>query len=190
MKKRSKNMIVCVLLCVFACSMPVSAAPKQACFQSGEAECFIKQALDLSACKNDMSKEDIQELMKWLKEKVNSGELDIGDEASVRAAIDAGEEEFGVSLTEKEKDKIVSVLSKLNDIGLSGDRLLGEAEKLVEKYGSGILDQTEEAIQDAVEDANEAIDEAAKEVAKDAAKSFLQRMKETVKGFFGKLLKK
>lgn len=189
MKKRNR-WICALLLCVFVCSMPVSAATGQGSFVSCGEEQSVKQDMDVSKLKNDMSKEDIQALMKWLKEKVDNGELDISDEASVRAAIEAGEEEFGVSFTEKEKDKIVSVLSKLNTIGLSGDKLLGEAEKLFEKYGSGILDQTEEAIQDAVEDANEAIDEAAKEVARDTAKSFLRKMKETVQGFFAKLFQR
>ena len=189
MKKRN-GWICTLLLCVFVCSMPVSAASGQSAFAScGPEQSAKQQAMDLSKSKNDMSKEDIQVLMKWLKEKVDNGELDISDETSVRAAIEAGEEEFGVSFTEKEKDKIVSVLSKLNAIGLGGDKLLEEAEKLFEKYGSGILEQTEEAIQDAVEDANEAIDEAAKEVARDAAKSFWQKMKESVKGFFTTLFR-
>ena len=78
----------------------------------------------------------------------------------------------------------------MNAIGLSGEKLLGEAEKLFEKYGSGILDQTEETLRETVEDANEAINETAKEVTKEAAKGFLQRMKESVKGFFAKLFQK
>ena len=189
MKKRNR-WVFALLLSVLVCSMPVSAASVQSADVSCSIEKSVKQDWAVSKLKNDMSKEDIQALMKWLKEKVDSGELDISDETSVRTAIEAGEEEFGVSFTDKEKDKIVSVLSKLNAIGLSGDKLLEQAEKLFDKYGNEILDQTEETIQDAVEDANEAIDEAAKEVAKDAAKSFLQRMKESVKGFLGKLFQK
>ena len=186
-----RNKWICVLLLgVLVCSMQVSAAPVQsACVPEG-IELLVKQDMDVSKLKDDMSKEDIQALLKWLKEKIDKGELDVSDETSVRAAIEAGEEEFGVSFTEKEKDKIVSALSKLNAIGLSGEKLLEEAEKLFEKYGSGILDQTEETLRETVEDANEAINETAKEVTKEAAKGFLQRMKESVKGFFAKLFQK
>ncbi len=188
--KRKNKWICALLLGVLVCSMQVSAAPVQSACVPGGTELLAKQDMDVSKLKDDMSKEDIQALLKWLKEKIDKGELDVSDETSVRAAIEAGEEEFGVSFTEKEKDKIVSVLSKLNAIGLSGEKLLGEAEKLFEKYGSGILDQTEETLRETVEEANEAINETAKEVTKEAAKGFLQRMKESVKGFFVKLFQK
>ena len=89
-----RNKWICVLLLgVLVCSMQVSAAPVQsACVPEGT-ELLVKQDMDVSKLKDDMSKEDIQALLKWLKEKIDKGELDVSDETSVRAAIEAGEEE-------------------------------------------------------------------------------------------------
>lgn len=134
--------------------------------------------------------EDLEALMEWLKVKLASGELDTSNEESVRATIEAGEKEFGVVLSDSEKQQIISILKKLDSIGLNGEYLFGEAQKLMSKYGSGILEHTGEAIQEVIGDANEAINEAAREAAHGAVKDFFHRVGESVKGVFSKLLKK
>lgn len=145
---------------------------------------------EIEKAAEQIDNEDVEALMEWLKAKLASGELDTGDEESVKSTIEAGEKEFGVSLTDKEKEQIVSILKKLNSIGLNGEYLLGEAQKLVNKYGSGIMEHTNDIIQDVIGDANEAINEAAKEVAHNAVKDFFHKVGESVRGVFSKFLNK
>ncbi|MDE7277451.1 MAG: DUF1002 domain-containing protein, partial [Lachnospiraceae bacterium] len=72
--------------------------------------------------------DEAEALIAWLKGKVAGGELDIGDEESIRAAIAEGEQTFGISLTEEDKQKIIALLKKLDSLGLNADYLLEQAQ--------------------------------------------------------------
>lgn len=145
---------------------------------------------DLENASENVNDEDIEALMAWLKAKLAAGELDTSDEDSIKETISEGETKFGVTLSPEEKERIVKVLKKLNKLGLDGGYLIGEAEKLLSKYGSDIVNRSEEAIKDAVKDANQAINDAAKEAASNAVKGFFSDLGNSVKGFFSKLFHK
>ncbi|MCM1388015.1 MAG: DUF1002 domain-containing protein [Bacillus sp. (in: Bacteria)] len=120
--------------------------------------------------------DEIEALIAWLKNKIASKELDIGDEQSVREAIAEGEKTFGVSLTEDEKNKILDLLKKLDSLGLNADYLIEQAQSLYEKYGLEI-----------VESANKAINEAVENAVASAVKGFFQDLADAVSGFFKNL---
>ncbi len=117
-------------------------------------------------------------VLQWLIEKASDEELDIGQEDSIRAAIAEAEENFDVTLTEEEKDRIVTVLQKAQALGVSKDEMLDKAQELYKKYG-----------EDAVKEANQVINDAVEEAVEGAAKSLLQSIKDSVRDSVTKLFK-
>lgn len=124
----------------------------------------------------DISSEEVEALIAWLKGKIASGELDTGDEDSMQEVLEEGEETFGISLTEEEKAQIISLLKKLDALGLDADYLIEQAQKLYEKYGSNL-----------VENANEVINEAVGNAVTQAVKNFFKSIGESISGFFKNL---
>lgn len=124
----------------------------------------------------DISSEDVEALMAWLKSKIASGELDVGDEDSVKGIIEEGEKNFGVTLSEKEKEEIIKLLKRLDSLGLNAEYLMDQAQKLYDKYGL-----------DLVENANDAINEAVGNAVTSAFKNFVNNVKSSVSDFFKRL---
>ncbi|MCM1173733.1 MAG: DUF1002 domain-containing protein [Blautia sp.] len=124
----------------------------------------------------DAGSDEAEALIAWLKGKVAGGELDIGDEESIRSAIAEGEETFGISLAEEDKQRVIGLLKKLDSLGLNADYLLEQAQNLYEKYGLGI-----------VESANEAINEAVESALTSAVKGFFENLANSIADFFRNL---
>lgn len=120
--------------------------------------------------------DEAEALIAWLKGKVAGGELDIGDEESIRAAIAEGEKAFGISLSEEDKQRVIALLKKMDSLGLNADYLLEQAQALYEKYGLSI-----------VENANEAINEAVESALTSAVKGFFENLTTSVSEFFKSL---
>lgn len=120
--------------------------------------------------------DEAEALIAWLKGKVAGGELDIGDEESIRATIAEGEKAFGITLTEEDKQQIIALLKKLDSLGLNADYLLEQAQALYEKYGLSI-----------VENANEAINEAVESALTSAVKGFFENLTTSISDFFKNL---
>lgn len=124
----------------------------------------------------EVGSDEAEALIAWLKGKVASGELDIGNEESVRAAIAEGEQNFGITLSEEDKQKIIGLLQKLDSLGLNAEYLIEQAQNLYEKYGLEI-----------VENANEAINEAVGSAITGAVKGFFENLAASVSEFFKNL---
>lgn len=124
----------------------------------------------------EVGSDEAEALIAWLKGKVASGELDIGNEESVRAAIAEGEQNFGITLSEEDKQKIIGLLQKLDSLGLNAEYLIEQAQNLYEKYGLEI-----------VENANEAINEAVGNAITGAVKGFFENLAASVSEFFKNL---
>jgi len=120
--------------------------------------------------------DEAEALIAWLKGKVAGGELDIGDEESIRAAIAEGEKTFGISLTEEDRQHIIGLLKKMDSLGLDAEYLLEQAQQLYEKYGLSI-----------VENANEAINEAVESALTSAVKGFFENLTTSISDFFKNL---
>lgn len=124
----------------------------------------------------NVSDEDVEALVAWLKSMIATGRLDTSDEKSIRDTIAEGEKQFGVTLEESEKKQIVDLLKKLDALGINGTYLIDQAENLYKKYGSDIVSQ-----------AGSAIDEAIGNAVGQATKSFFTSIKDSFKGFFTNL---
>ena len=126
---------------------------------------------ELAKAAQNVSSDEIEQLIAYLKEKIANGELDSDDD--IREAIKDGEAQFGVSLSEEEIQRIINLMNKLESMGLNSDYLISQAEKLYNKYGADIVNHADEAISEAVSDA-----------VANASAGFFQSIKNSVKEFF------
>ncbi len=89
------------------------------------------------------SNEDVEALVAFVKEKIASGELETEDD--IYKAISEGEEKFGVILAEGEKQQIVALMKKIEDLNLDPNKLIDQAVGLYDKYGDDIVNHLEDA---------------------------------------------
>lgn len=89
-----------------------------------------------------MSNEDVEALVAFIKEKIAAGELETEDD--IRKAIADGEETFGVSLADSDKEQIVQVMLKVKQLNLDPDMLLDQAVGLYDKYGDDIVNHLQD----------------------------------------------
>lgn len=89
------------------------------------------------------SNEDVEALVAFVKEKIASGELET--ENDIYTAISEGEEKFGVILDEGEKQQIVALMKKIEDLNLDPNKLIDQAVGLYDKYGDDIVNHLEDA---------------------------------------------
>lgn len=74
---------------------------------------------------------DIEQLMAFVKAKVVEGGLD--DEAAISDAIDEGAEQLGLTITEEEKQTIISLMKKISELDLDIDSMKQQAKDLFNK---------------------------------------------------------
>ena len=113
----------------------------------------------------------------YMIEKIADGEVEISDEDSLREAIEAGEQELSVTLTEEEENRIVDFVKSLDAIEVGAEDFMDQAKDLYQKYSTKLVNQANDAINEAVESAVE-----------EAVNSFFQSLKQTVTDFFKNLL--
>ena len=113
----------------------------------------------------------------YMIEKIADGEAEISDEDSIREAIEAGEQELSVTLTEEEENRIVDFVKSLDAIEVGAEDFMDQAKDLYQKYSTKLVNQANDAINETVESAVE-----------EAVNSFFQSLKQTVTDFFKNLL--
>lgn len=99
----------------------------------------------------------------WMIDKVASGEVELSDEDSIRRAIDEGEEEFGLSLTEENKARVVEFMQTLDTLESGAGDFVDKAKQMYQRYSTEFVEQ-----------ANDAINGAVKNAASDAVRSFFE----------------
>ncbi len=87
---------------------------------------------------NTPSSEEVSKLLDFVKEKWDAG--DFKREEDIRAAIEEGEAEFGVTLDDSEKEQLADAVSKLDSLGMDHDTAIGLAKKLYREHGDEIAD--------------------------------------------------
>lgn len=175
-------------------AMPVLAAQEETAESRQEAE-------------HSLTEEEVSALLDFVKEKWDAGEF--ANEADIRAAVEEGQEKFGVVLEDSVKDQIVQVLGMLDDLGLShetavsmakelyaehGDEIASAVTGLYEQYGETMADNAEKIIgeqlagsvgkalkEQVAEPLEEAVREQVVEPAKEAAKEAVEN---TAKDFW------
>lgn len=122
----------------------------------------------------NLDEETAKELFSFAQDKAADGSLDT--EAGISETIAEGEEKFGVSIDEEDAKQVVKVMNQLEDLGFDSGKIVEDASKLYDKYGSDFVDHVDEVVKDAVTDA-----------VATAAKSFFASMWEAIKDFFRNL---
>lgn len=90
------------------------------------------------------NKELAEKVIDFIRQKLESGELETDEEIST--AIDEVEDEFDVSLTEDEKDKILQSIQKIKKLGLDPEKLLDQASKICDDAKQELIKETEKKV--------------------------------------------
>lgn len=101
--------------------------------------------------------EEIEQLMAFVKAKVVEEGLD--NEDTIRAVIDEGANQLGISISDSEKQSIVSLMKKIGDLDLDLDSMKKQAKDLFNTLEDMGID-------------------------KEQAKNFLQKIFDAIKDFF------
>lgn len=86
-------------------------------------------------------------------ERIADGEVDLSDENSIRRAISEGEAEFGISLTEENRDRVVGFLQKLDTAQAGAEDFMEQAQQMYRKYSTEFVEEANDTINGAVENA-------------------------------------
>ena len=96
-------------------------------------------------------------------ERIAAGEVDLSDEDSIRKALGEVEQEFGITLTEENRDRVVAFMKTLDSVEESADDFMDRAKQMYQKYSSEFVEQ-----------ANDTIKGALKNAAKEAVRGFFE----------------
>lgn len=107
---------------------------------------------------------------------VVSGEVDLSDEDDIRRAISEGEAELGITLTEQNRDRIITFMTTLDSIEVGAADFIDQAKQMYQKYS-----------EDIVEEANETINEAVEGAVENAVQNFFESISQSVQEFFRNL---
>lgn len=112
----------------------------------------------------------------WMIDKIASGEVELSEEDSIRQAIAEGETELGISLTEENKDRIVTFMKTLDSIEVGAEDFMDQAKQMYHKYSAEF-----------VEEANETINKAVEGAVKGAVENFFDSITRSIQDFFSSL---
>lgn len=137
MRKAGGNMKKCriaVAVCVLFMTMGTQAWAKDIDLTQWIPEEF----------QNEENSELAEKAIDFIRQKLEAGELESDEDIS--AAIEEGEDEFEVSLTEEEKDQILQGVKKVKKLGLDPEKLLDQAEKMFDNAKQELITETEEKV--------------------------------------------
>lgn len=120
----------------------------------------VNELVITSEIAENVNSEDIEQLMAFVKAKVVEEGLD-NDEA-ISQAIDEGASQLGISITEEEKQSIISLMKKIGDLDLDLESMQQQAKDLFNKLEDMGID-------------------------KEQAKNFFQKIIDALKDFFSSL---
>jgi len=80
----------------------------------------------------------IEELIAFVKARVAAGELE--SEEDILSVITEGEQEFGITLAQEQKQQIVDIMMKINELGLDPKMLIEQAEDLYSRFGTDFFE--------------------------------------------------
>lgn len=120
----------------------------------------VNELVITSEIAENVNSEDIEQLMAFVKAKVVEEGLD-NDEA-ISQAIDEGASQLGISITEEEKQSIISLMKKIGDLDLDLESMQQQAKDLFNKLEDMGID-------------------------KEQAKNFFQKIIDALKNFFNSL---
>ncbi len=121
--------------------------------------------------------QDEETIVSRMIDRVASGEIELSEEDSIRQALEEAEHELKISLTQDNKDKVVSFLKTLGTVGVETEDFIDQAKEKYQTYSTGF-----------VEEANEAINEAVEGAVAGAARNFFDNIRQAAGDFFKNLI--
>ena len=138
------------------------------------------------AAKTGGDSEQIEELIAFVKANVAAHELKTEDD--VLAVIAEGEQKFKVTLTQEQKQQIVDIMMKINELGLDPQMLIEQAEDLYSQFGTDFFADLDLNLDELNLDSlnldgldTEALEE---EVSKQISEGFISKVVSAIKEFF------
>jgi uncharacterized protein YpuA (DUF1002 family) len=99
----------------------------------------VNELVVTSQMAEDIDSEDVEELIAFVKSKVVEDGLN--DEEAISEAIDEGASQLGISITDQEKDTIISLMKKISKLDLNVDSMKEQAKDLYNKLGDMGIDK-------------------------------------------------
>ncbi len=93
--------------------------------------------------------DETEQLIAFVKGKMVTGGLTT--EEDIRKAIEEGEQKFNLTITDEQADQVVTLMKKINELGLDPDTLFTQASDLYQQFGDELLDHTEEVVKKSIE---------------------------------------
>ncbi len=121
--------------------------------------------------------QDEETIVSRMIDRVASGEIELSEEDSIRQALEQAEHELKISLTQDNKDKVVSFLKTLGTVGVETEDFIDQAKEKYQTYSTGF-----------VKEANEAINEAVEGAVAGAARNFFDNIRQAAGDFFKNLI--
>ena len=144
--------------------------------QSEESLSDLKESLEEVI--QNVKPEDAKKIFNFINQKIEEGNWE--SETGIKEAISEGEKEFDVTLTEEQKNMILSMVSKIKKLGISPQFVLELAENVYEKYSIDIKNEISENSQQIVEEVQNKV----KEEVDKSIKNYFSDMVTNVKTFF------
>lgn len=120
----------------------------------------VNELVVTSEIAEGVNSEDIEQLMAFVKAKVVEGGLD--DEEAISKAIDEGASQLGITVTDEEKQAIISLMKKISDLDLDLESMQQQAKDLFNKLEDMGID-------------------------KEQAKNFFQKIIDAIQEFFSSI---
>lgn len=150
--------------------------------QNEESVSSLKDSIDELI--KDIKPEDAKKILKFVEKKIEDGNWET--EQGIKDAIAEGEKEFGVTLTKKQMELILSVAEKIKSLGLDPKFLVNQAENIYEKYSAEIKDDISEKGKEIVEETHNKIKEEVNKSLTDYFSDMFINVKTFFKGIFGR----
>lgn len=90
----------------------------------------------------------VENLIAFVKGKIAIGNIENAED--ILNAIQDGEQEFNITLTEEQKRQLINLMEKIDNLGLSPEQLLEQAKDFYKKYGPELFNDAQEKVKETV----------------------------------------
>lgn len=125
--------------------------------------------------------EKVKKMFSFVEEKIDEGKWNSTE--GIEEALEEGEEEFQVTLTKSQKEKILGVVEKIKKSNIDPKQLVKQVKDIYEEYGEKIANSSKEEVENMKDEIVEKIEEAVKESVKKSVTVYFTNVVNRVKGF-------
>lgn len=150
--------------------------------QDEESFSSLKEIMD-ELIKN-VEPNEAKKILKFVEKKIKDGNWDT--EQGIADAIAEGQKEFGVTLTEKQKELITSVVIKIKKLKIDPTYLIKQIEGIYEKYSEDIKEDVSEKGKELIEETQNKIKEEVNKSLTDYFSNMIKSVKTFFRGIFSR----